>query len=50
MNTEKIIRSIVESSYAGCKVESLDMENNIQEKTFSFAVRIVKLCKLLREQ
>jgi acyl carrier protein len=25
MNTEKIIRSIVESSYAGCKVESLDM-------------------------
>ena len=26
------------------------MENNIQEKTFSFAVRIVKLCKLLREQ
>ena len=32
------------------KVESLDMENNIQEKTFSFAVRIVKLCKLLREQ
>ena len=25
MNTEKIIRSIVESSYAGCKVEHLDM-------------------------
>ena len=28
----------------------MDMENNIQEKTFSFAVRIVNLCKLLREQ
>ena len=26
------------------------MENNIQEKTFTFAVRIVKLCRLLREQ
>ena len=26
------------------------MGNNIQEKSFSFAVRIVKLCKLLREQ
>ena len=26
------------------------MENNIQENTFFFAVRIVKLCKLLREQ
>ena len=26
------------------------MGNNIQEKGFSFAVRIVKLCKLLREQ
>lgn len=28
----------------------MGMENNIQEKTFTFAVRIVKLCKLLREQ
>ena len=26
------------------------IENRIQEKSFSFAVRIVKLCKLLRDQ
>lgn len=26
------------------------MENNIQNKTFCFAIRIVKLCKLLRHE
>ena len=32
------------------KVENLGMENNIQDKSFAFAVRIVNLCKMLREQ